>query len=404
MGAVSGAVSGLAGPAGGAIATIATHAIVGAASGAAGQVVSNALDHKPLVDGVLLAAGVGALTGGVEGGFTAYLARGANAASKAISTVCKLSFSPETLVATPSGEQAIVSLKVGDHVTAYDPATGQASTQTVQHVWINHDDDLIDVTLQTDNSKQAVPASVASKQQEAEVAAHGLRAPPSTSAAANRARSPHTTAAETVHTTAKHPWLTVEQGWMTAGRLHVGEQVVRLDGTTATVTALRVVPGAATMYNLEVSQVHTFAVGFGQYVVHNCDGADKQLASMARGLQNALRQDGADISHATIGVARHADGRLLVSLNQRVAANGVHDLTDSTAGALQGILKRPGWAQRGLQYVGPTHLRPVGTPFNLLPHAEDYLLDQGRLTALEATKNACSICRARIGREQPWLL
>jgi hypothetical protein len=34
----------------------------------------------------------------------------------------------------------------------------------------------------------------------------------------------------------------------------------------------RVVPGAASMWNLTVSYVHTFAVGHGQYVVHNrCD-------------------------------------------------------------------------------------------------------------------------------------
>jgi hypothetical protein len=33
---------------------------------------------------------------------------------------------------------------------------------------------------------------------------------------------------------------------------------------------VRAVPGAAAMWNLTVSQVHTYAVGAGEYVVHNC--------------------------------------------------------------------------------------------------------------------------------------
>jgi hypothetical protein len=61
-----------------------------------------------------------------------------------------LSFSADTLVATPSGARAIGSLKVGDTVEAYNPTTGKAEPQTVQHVWINHDHDLVDVTLRTD--------------------------------------------------------------------------------------------------------------------------------------------------------------------------------------------------------------------------------------------------------------
>ncbi len=54
----------------------------------------------------------------------------------------------------------------------------------------------------------------------------------------------------------------------------VGEPVVREDGSPATVVALHVVPGAADYYNLTVSQLHTYAVGGGQYVVHNCGGGD----------------------------------------------------------------------------------------------------------------------------------
>ncbi len=61
IGAVSGAVSGLAGPEAGVL----VHAAVGAASGAAGQAVSNVIDHKPIGDGVLQAAAIGGVTGGL---------------------------------------------------------------------------------------------------------------------------------------------------------------------------------------------------------------------------------------------------------------------------------------------------------------------------------------------------
>jgi RHS repeat-associated protein len=64
VGAASGAVSGLAGPQAG----ILVHTAVGAAEGAVGQVVSNALNHKPLGDGVLLAAAIGGVTGEVTAG------------------------------------------------------------------------------------------------------------------------------------------------------------------------------------------------------------------------------------------------------------------------------------------------------------------------------------------------
>ncbi len=126
----------------------------------------------------------------------------------------------------------------------------------MQQVFINHDTDLLDVTLSLNAATvKAEFAPTRSKQQDAEVASHGSHAPPSTH--------------ETIHTTQKHPWLTTDNGWVKAGDLHVGEQVQRLDGSTATITALKVVAGEQEMYDLTVSQVHTFAVGDGQAVVHN---------------------------------------------------------------------------------------------------------------------------------------
>lgn len=151
----------------------------------------------------------------------------------------------------------------------------------------NHDTDLIDLTLHNASASTASASADASgKQQAAELAAHGLRAPPADEQTAQQAeaiRQGQTVSAdragggdgtratdETVHTTYKHPWLTTDRGFVKAGDLHVGERVVRLDGSTAVVAAERTVPGAADYYNLEVSRLHTFAVGASRYVVHNC--------------------------------------------------------------------------------------------------------------------------------------
>ncbi len=62
---------------------------------------------------------------------------------------------------------------------------------------------------------------------------------------------------ETIPTTLAHPWLTADHGWTLAGTLQVGEPVREADGTTAIVEALRVVPGAASMWdNVHVSPQH----------------------------------------------------------------------------------------------------------------------------------------------------
>ena len=168
-------------------------------------------------------------------------------------------------MATPTGEQQIGTLKVGEQVLAYDPQTGQNSSQTVQHVFINHDNDLIDLTLRTDD---APAASTDTKPKAASAGAPHGRAPPLAPAPSQTPQPLE----ETVHTTAKHPFLTVEQGWVTAGRLQPGMHVLRADGHVGVVEAVQVVPGAGTMYNLKVSRVHTFEVGLGQWVVHNCGG------------------------------------------------------------------------------------------------------------------------------------
>jgi hypothetical protein len=130
---------------------------------------------------------------------------------------------------------------------------GHASPQTVEATTLHHDDNLVDVTL-------AVTTTATSAQ------ANGAAATP----AAKPTTRTTPTHDEVVHTTANHPWLSADHGWLIASFLHVGEPVQQADGRVATVVSVRSVPGAADKWDLTVSQVHTFAVGSGAYVVHNC--------------------------------------------------------------------------------------------------------------------------------------
>ena len=148
-----------------------------------------------------------------------------------------LSFAPTTPVATAHGEQAIGKLHIGDKVWAYNPKTRNMELEPVLHVWINHDNDLVDLTLMS------------------------------------RTHLPHsgvvTHKSEVIHTNKKHPFLTLEKGFLTVGQIKLGMHVLRADGTYGVVTGWKVMPGIKAMYNLEVAQDHTFTVGTGQWVVHN---------------------------------------------------------------------------------------------------------------------------------------
>jgi len=78
-------------------------------------------------------------------------------------------------------------------------------------------------------------------------------------------------ASEVIHTNKKHPFLTREKGFLPLGQITIGMHVLRADGQWGVVTGWKVVAGTQVMYNLEVAQDHTFTVGVGEWVVHNCN-------------------------------------------------------------------------------------------------------------------------------------
>lgn len=80
---------------------------------------------------------------------------------------------------------------------------------------------------------------------------------------------------EWIETTLEHPFYMEGKGWVNAEDLQTGDQVHQADGTTGTVWLKWNVQKTQEMYNLYVDTAHTFFVGDGQWLVHNCGGQNK---------------------------------------------------------------------------------------------------------------------------------
>jgi len=134
------------------------------------------------------------------------------------------SFSADTSVATSSSATAISDLKPGDQVMAYDPRTGETAPHTVTAVMV-HTDPATE-NLVTDKGS--------------------------------------------IETTPNHPFFTTDRGWVQAGSLKVGEKVRTESGGSATVVSFTVDQHPASMWDLTVDTAHSFFVGSGAVLVHNC--------------------------------------------------------------------------------------------------------------------------------------
>jgi hypothetical protein len=78
-----------------------------------------------------------------------------------------------------------------------------------------------------------------------------------------------------IETTPNHPFFTTDRGWVQAGSLKVGEKVRTESGGSATVVSFTVDQHPASMWDLTVDTAHSFFVGSGAVLVHNCwDGSE----------------------------------------------------------------------------------------------------------------------------------
>jgi hypothetical protein len=129
---------------------------------------------------------------------------------------------------------------------------------------------------------------------------HSVAAPTDTLASSSSAA---TAQAETIHTTANHPWLTGDRGWVVAGDLKPGDPVVTLTGATGTVVWVHTVAGRADMYNLAASR-HTASPLFDRADSGRGRSARPRPARPARAmLAIILRLDGDKAHQPDVGQA-----------------------------------------------------------------------------------------------------
>jgi RHS repeat-associated protein len=194
---------------------------------AAGAFLESAAGGATVEVAAVAAAAAGLSTAAEAAGFTtvaagsAVVASIAGADSFAAGGGC--SFAPSTPVLMAGGTQkAIGKIKAGDKVESADPSTGkEVGGRTVQHVWINHDNDLLDVTVNTGTGHVS-----------------------------------------TIHTTANHPfWDETTHTWTRADHLKTGDKLASTNGRHPTVLTTKTTPGAANRWNLTVSQLHTYYSG-----------------------------------------------------------------------------------------------------------------------------------------------
>jgi hypothetical protein len=209
----------------------------------------------------------------------------------------------------------IGKIKTGDKVEAADPNTGKhQGSRTVQHVWINHDHDLLDVTIRTKDGHTA-----------------------------------------TIHTTSNHPfWDDTKHTWVPAGKLRRGDALNTDANDHAYVVKAKATPGTANRWNLTVQQLHTYYVMAGStaVLVHNAtprQKCDVTLGAGPRAREGVALVDG-DID----------DPGVRELIDEAGKAHGCHTCTATTPGTPSGS-----WIP---DHQPPTSLVPDGFPQTAYPH------------------------------------
>ena len=163
-------------------------------------------------------ASVAVFTGGMNSGFN----KAANSAG--VKPSC---FVAGTLVMAVTGMVAIETIKSGDKVISTDPETMETSPKTVLETYIREVTTLVHLTV---NGEEIV-------------------------------------------TTVDHPFYVKNQGFIKAGELIVGDELLDVNGNVLLVEnfAVELTDEPTTVYNFQVEDFHTYYVGKNGILVHNAD-------------------------------------------------------------------------------------------------------------------------------------
>jgi hypothetical protein len=137
-------------------------------------------------------------------------------------------FAPGTLVHTDRGAVPIEQLAAGDLVLSRNDQTGEEAYRPIAQTFVTPDQPLLALAL--------------------EDSLGGL---------------------ETVEVTAPHPFYVEDRGWVAAGDLAPGDQIVSSGGGRLRVAKSQDTSRRTTVYNFEVEDFHTYFVGESAAWVHN---------------------------------------------------------------------------------------------------------------------------------------
>ncbi|WP_268811525.1 polymorphic toxin-type HINT domain-containing protein [Mycolicibacterium houstonense] len=253
------------------------------------------------------------------------------------------SFTPDTLVLLADGTNRPISqLRVGDQVWSTDPASGRSGPQTVQAVLVNHDTDLLDLTI-TNNAGASSVINTTS--------GHPFYSP-------NRADSATTAlAASTTPANAYGP------GWIDAKDLRPGDALYPPNGAAAQVKSTSPVAGDADMWDLTIESTHTFYITTPavSVLVHNCPmpapKATPPAPKQPKGGVYVIHDK--DMNPVYVGRSRNVDSRLLA----HAGPNGKLRAGDS----VQVYRTDSRLARRGLEQRLMDHHRTLNPPSRPVP-------------------------------------
>ncbi|MCZ0986318.1 polymorphic toxin-type HINT domain-containing protein [Streptomyces diastatochromogenes] len=229
------------------------------------------------VIGPACVSGVSSLGNALNSSFS-----GANEGVDPVEPVARCSFTPDTRVLMAHGKtKPIGKIKVGDRVEAADPHTGRhRGARRVLDRFVNHDKDLIDLTVQT------APGH-----------------------------------SQTIHTTSRHPfWDDSDHTWVPAGRLKTHHVLNTAANGHVRILTVRVHPGTADMFNLTVQQLHTFYVvaGTTAVLVHNTCPLNDPSSVAAQIAMKARMENGiaAGRNVAVYRIGSGDDARYIAAANE----------------------------------------------------------------------------------------
>ncbi|WP_260177123.1 HINT domain-containing protein [Deinococcus metallilatus] len=125
--------------------------------------------------------------------------------------------------------------------------------------------------------------------------------------------------------------------WVGAGHLKIGDKIKQADGTTGVVANVVTLQQTREMFNLTVSEAHTYYVGTQGWLVHNCNAAAAEnfLLNNVPGLAK---------QNKVTAVYDKATGKWYYGTSGSVPKNP-HELTQGLIdNALQNVTNPPRWS------------------------------------------------------------